>query len=245
MDPSTLLVTTSWDDGHVLDLRLADMLDRYAIPATFYIAPRSVELSERDRLRPAQIAELGGRFEVGGHTLHHPRLPAIPLAEAAGEIRTGKEELEGITGRRLQSFCYPGGRYRRAHVEQVRDAGFTMARTVRRYVTGMPTRPLEAGTTVHAYRHLKDPPPIGLRWGTRPGRCLGRFWNWDRLAIALFDETAASGGVFHLWGHSWEIDARGDWGRLERVLAHIGGRPGATYVTNGVLGALAAGTTVS
>ena len=48
----------------------------------------------------------------------------------------------------------------------------------------------------------------------------------------LFDVTRASGGVFHLWGHSWEIDARQDWGRLERVLEHIGSHNDATYISN-------------
>ena len=40
------------------------------------------------------------------------------------------------------------------------------------------------------------------------------------------------GGVYHLWGHSWEVDARGDWGRLERVLGYIAGRPQVAYVAN-------------
>jgi peptidoglycan/xylan/chitin deacetylase (PgdA/CDA1 family) len=230
-DANRVVVTTSWDDGHALDLKLAEMLARYRIPATFYIAPRSIELAPEDCLTAAQIAEISGGFEIGGHTLHHLRLPSISLRAAEDEIRSGKEELEGIIGAPLRSFCYPGGRYRRAHVELVSRAGFRMARTVRRGVTGHPDKPLEVGTTVHAYRHLKDP-LVGLRSGLRPQRFLDLFWNWDELAIAMFDEVAASGGVFHLWGHSWEVDARGDWDRLERVLTHIGGREDATYVTN-------------
>jgi peptidoglycan/xylan/chitin deacetylase (PgdA/CDA1 family) len=228
---SGLVVTTSWDDGHVLDLGLAEMLARHGIPATFYIAPRSVELAPEDRLTAAQIAEIAGAFEIGGHTLHHLRLPSVSLPVAEDEIRAGKEELEGIIGGPLRSFCYPGGRYLPAHVELVDRAGFCMARTVRRFVTRHPDKPLEVGTTVHAYRHLKDP-FVGRRSGLFPRSFLDLFWNWDELAIALFDQVAASGGVFHLWGHSWEIDASDDWDRLERVLAHIGGRDDATYVTN-------------
>jgi hypothetical protein len=62
-----------------------------------------------------------------------------------------------------------------------------------------------------------------------------QLWNWDDLAIALFDQTLTTGGVFHLWGHGWEIDVRRDWKRLERVLDHIGGRPGVSYLPNGAL----------
>jgi hypothetical protein len=61
------------------------------------------------------------------------------------------------------------------------------------------------------------------------------FWNWDVMAIAQFDLMLATGGVFHLWGHSWEVEKNGDWARLERVFAHIARRPGVRYVDNGEL----------
>src|SRR5262249_40656948 len=59
-----------------------------------------------------------------------------------------------------------------------------------------------------------------------------RIVDWAALAIALFDEVHATGGVFHVWGHSWEIDQRHDWQRLERVLTHISRRDDVRYVTN-------------
>ena len=61
------------------------------------------------------------------------------------------------------------------------------------------------------------------------------FWNWDSLAVELFDRVMATGGVFHLWGHSWQVDGNGDWDRLERVFGHISLRPGVRYVDNGEL----------
>jgi glycosyltransferase involved in cell wall biosynthesis/peptidoglycan/xylan/chitin deacetylase (PgdA/CDA1 family) len=227
-------VTTSWDDGHVLDERLAAMLDRYGLAATFYVAPRSVELRPQERLAPGAIRRLGDRFEIGGHTLTHRRLTELQPAEAASEIREGKEELETILGRPLRSFCYPGGRFVAGHVEEVRRAGFVVARTVERYATTAPADPLRMATTVHAYRHLRDVWSVA-RISGRPGKALARYRDWAALAIALFDRTMAKGGVYHLWGHSWEIDQHDDWDRLERVLAHIGGHAGVSYVTNGEL----------
>jgi hypothetical protein len=64
--------------------------------------------------------------------------------------------------------------------------------------------------------------------------------NWDDLAIGLFERTRRRGGLFQLWGHSWEIAQQGDWARLERVLRHISGQEGVRYVTNGDLIALGA-----
>jgi len=228
-------VTTSWDDGHVLDLRLADLLDAYGLPATFYIAPRNVQIDERLRLSDTQLRQLGSRFEIGGHTLTHVRLPTVPLRTADEEIRLGKSCLEDVVQVKINAFCYPMGDYRPEHVELVRRAGFVVARTVRRWVHTPPNDLLQVGTTAHAYRHLKDLGPLTRRYWRRPPQLVSRFGSWDELAIAQFDQAVATGGVFHLWGHSWEVDANDDWARLTRVVRHIAGRTGIRYVTNGGL----------
>ena len=62
-----------------------------------------------------------------------------------------------------------------------------------------------------------------------------QYLNWDELAISVFNKIAEDGGVFHLWGHSWEIDKNKDWERLERVFRHISNHPTISYLTNGEL----------
>lgn len=230
-EPYTVQVTTSWDDGHVLDHCVAGLLDTYGLTGTFYVAPRNVELERRVRMGKRDLCALAADFEIGGHTLNHLRLNSVPDAVAQREISDGKDELEQILGASLRSFCYPGGAYDRRHKPMVRGAGFEYARTIRRYETRA-SCPMEVHTTVHAYRHLCDLPEMfGLSKGS-PQRTAQYYWNWDVLAMALFDEVLATGGVYHLWGHSWEIDQNEDWERLERVLGYIGRRPGVQYVTN-------------
>ena len=228
-------VTTSWDDGHKLDAKLAALLEKYGINGTFYIAPRNLEIEPADRLSKAGTRELAQRFEIGGHTLSHRRLPLIPEAEAVEEMRAGKQELEETTGTAVTSFCYPRGEYTRAHVRQAGEIGFRLARTVRRSSLE-PGPPLELGTTVNAYAHRVDG-PLALRLSRyRPRTAVRLYLEWDELAIRWFNLSLAQGGVYHLWGHSWEVDARGDWRRLERVLDHICNRPGVSYLTNRELG---------
>jgi peptidoglycan/xylan/chitin deacetylase (PgdA/CDA1 family) len=227
-------ITTSWDDGHVLDDRLAHLLEAYALPATFYIAPRNVEIPPEDRLDVHGLRALAERFEIGGHTLRHLRLPTLDDDDARAEIRDGKHALEDAIGLPVDTFCYPAGRYQAQHVAMVRDEGFRVARTVRRHETGT-SAPLEMATTMHTYRHLVDGPTAALLAGLRPVRTGRFYWNWDEMAMALFDKVLAVGGIYHLWGHSWEIDDHGDWARLERVFAYISGRAGVEYVTNGEL----------
>ena len=37
-----VFVTTSWDDGHVLDHKVANLLESYDLPGTFYVATQNV-----------------------------------------------------------------------------------------------------------------------------------------------------------------------------------------------------------
>lgn len=227
-----VIVTTSWDDGHVDDRRLAELLDAYRLRGTFYIAPRNREIAPWARLGKAAIADLSTRFEIGGHTLTHVRLPQTSPAQARHEIAAGKVDLEDVTGRPVRSFCYPGGAYQPAHTAMVHDAGFSLARTVRRHRSRLSASLLELPTTFHAFRHLVDG-PAALKLAKGRVMAAARYYlNWDEFAIASFNRCVDSGGVFHLWGHSWEISATDGWNRLERVFDHIAQRPDVMYLDN-------------
>jgi len=229
-----VVVTTSWDDGHELDAKLARELDDHGFAGTFYVSPQSAEIPAARRISGATLRELAQRFEIGSHTLTHPHLTRLPLQDAAREINLGKRALEEVLGRTVTSFCYPSGAYRSQHVELVREAGFLAARTIRRFCTEMPADPLQMGTTTHAARYRADGWPVARR--SRTLSQVRVMWgNWDVLARRLFEEAVAGGGVYHLWGHSWEIEANGDWSRLRSLLRYIAGHAEVTFVTNGEL----------
>jgi hypothetical protein len=64
----------------------------------------------------------------------------------------------------------------------------------------------------------------------------GRSTDWLKLARSLLVRAVEQGGVFHLWGHSWELDAFGLWGRLEDALRLMSEfAPQASALTNGGL----------
>jgi peptidoglycan/xylan/chitin deacetylase (PgdA/CDA1 family) len=235
---SGAFVTTSWDDGHILDHKMAGLLNDYGLPGTFYVAPSNIELPSQERLGDRDLQALSRDFEIGGHTLTHVRLTTLSDPVAAREITDGKDALEQVTGVRLHCFCYPGGEYGRQHPAMVREAGFDLARTVLRGATDISPR-YETRTSVHAYRHLVDGPAAMrlARGNLKKARQL--YWNWDELAMTVFDRVLATGGVFHLWGHSWEIDKNKDWDRLERVFSYVSNRPDVSYIDNGQLAAMA------
>jgi len=228
-----VVVTTSWDDGHIADITLATLLAKYNLAATFYIAPENRQLSASNRLTKEQVRGMADRFEIGAHTMTHPRLSAIGAAAAREEILTSKSTLEHWTGKKITSFCYPEGRYTPEHKSMVKDAGFSLARTIERFSLTTGTDAFALPTTVQGYRHWSDIIPIFRQAGAV--HFIKQYLNWDDLAIALFEKTKVRGGVFHLWGHSWEIHKNNDWGRLERVFRHISNHKDVDYLSNGQL----------
>jgi len=227
-----ITVTTSWDDGHGLDLHLAALLDEFALPGTFYIAPASGEFAPAERLSRSEIAVISEQFEIGAHTLTHPRLTSLTREAAWQEIVGSRMYLEDVTGCQVSSFCYPGGVFGPDHVQMVREAGFTYARTVRRFALDAGTDLLRSPTTVHAYCHLVDVIPA-LTYATfKPVKAWSLYQHWDRLAMCLFDRVLNEGGVFHLWGHSWEIAQYNQWAALRRVFAYVARRSGVRYIAN-------------
>jgi peptidoglycan/xylan/chitin deacetylase (PgdA/CDA1 family) len=230
-----VVVTTSWDDGHRLDLRLAELLAEYQLPGTFYISPRDAEFEPRDRLPDSELTNFPQGFEIGAHTLTHPRLTRLDEKAAENEIADSKSYLEDVTGRAVNSFCYPYGLFAEQHVEIVRNAGFRYARTVKRFSRSAGADPLQAPTTVHAYSHRVDIPQAVAYGKFNPATAWDVYSHWDRLAERLFDEVLARGGVFHLWGHSWEVDQHKDWTALRRVFDYISRRSEVSYLVNGDL----------
>ena len=60
--------------------------------------------------------------------------------------------------------------------------------------------------------------------------------DWVKTAEALLDRVLENGGVFHLWGHSLEIDQMGQWPNVKRAFALIAQCKGrARFVDNTTL----------
>ena len=230
------IVTTSWDDGHASDVRLAALLQRYGFGGTFYVPFRAVREPMLSLQQMREVHAAG--IEIGGHTLTHPSMKGLGFDRSVEEVRESKRRLEDILSAPVTSFCYPNGDLDREAYEAVRQEGYQLARTTVNMRTQLGGDPWRMPTSVQffphsAYKRLRifgrNRDVSGLaRWTTRFG-CQA---DLDVLIDRLFDEAIAKTGVFHLWGHSWELDEHNLWGQLERTLERLGGRRNVRYLTN-------------
>lgn len=233
------VVTTSWDDGHLFDLRLADLLAAYGVAGTFYVAPGNAEFPRRALLDDRALRELGQAMEIGSHSVRHTRFTELSDAGVRAELRDGRDHLEQLLGREVTAFCYPGGAHAPGHRALLAESGYRVGRTCEAGRLRIDD-PLEMPVTMHA-RPLAgldlDALAIARR---RPLRAPRHAVSWDAMAADWFERALEEGGVFHLWGHSWELDSTRSWERLERVLRVVSGHPDVAYLTNSEAAALPA-----
>lgn len=223
---SKLIVTTSWDDGSKLDLKLAELLERYDIKGTFYIPKSYLD----NPLGKNEIRMLDKMHEIGSHTLSHAELSKVSLEEARRQIDGSKRYLEELLGHRIYVLCYPKGCYSKDIKEVVRDCGFIAGRTCEHGSFDLPEDPYQWQITLHA---SNGSPLMSFRIWRRSGIPVSSLLDWERRAKLLFDLALEKGGVYHLWGHSWELERKNEWDKLERVLGYLSHRDGVRYMTNG------------
>lgn len=116
---------------------------------------------------------LGLGHDLGGHTLTHPHLDQIPLAQAREEIFAGKKKLEDTFGREIRHFAYPYGGLTPAVTELVREAGFATACTTVTDLAGSEAHPLRL-PRLNVDRDLLDATRLAAQVLSRTRRRLRR-----------------------------------------------------------------------
>jgi peptidoglycan-N-acetylglucosamine deacetylase len=245
MAKAEIYITTSWDDGHPLDLRVAEMLMKHGLKGTFYV-PRT---APTETMTEGQIRDVSGSFEIGAHTLDHVVLTRTTEHRARREIMDSKSWIESTTGKPCVMFCAPEGKFAKPHLEMVRRAGYLGLRSVELGSLEFPRRQLGVlvmPTSLQAYPHGF----LAFAKNAIKRRRLDNFWrfvthgrssDWPALAASFLSGGMEHGGVFHLWGHSWELEATAQWRRLDEALHFLSGfTSAASALTNGSICRMAA-----
>lgn len=192
-----MIFETSWDDNCPENKRLAKLLLKYKMPATFYLTGKNLNIKETKEL-------IRQGFDIGCHTFTHPMdIKRLSPKQKQAEITAAKKWMEKVLDYEITSFCYPRGRYNDECLRLVQYAGYK-----------------EARTTIVLATKFDDPhkKPTTIHWFDR-AEYLGK----DLLEIAkeYYDKAKAEDTYFHLWGHGWEIEKYNLWESLEEFFKYV------------------------
>jgi peptidoglycan/xylan/chitin deacetylase (PgdA/CDA1 family) len=178
-------------------------------------------------------------FEIGVHGLSHHTLPKFHSKELDREVRICKSRMEDVLSGPVQMFSYPKGRYSANVIRYMKAAGYVGARTNEMLAHNLIFGPFKMPTTLQAFPHAKLDYFRNLARAANLGRAIEyvtRFRGvktWVELGKRVFDLVLQEGGIWHLFGHSWEIENLRLWNDLTELLNYVCKREGVLYIRNG------------
>lgn len=220
-DGKSKVLTLSYDDGVVQDIRLIGIMDKYGLKGTFNIntgcyLPEDTQRERyygRMKLSEALALYKGSHHEVAVHSLTHPFLDALKKTQVLVEILEDRKNIEAQYGTLARGMAYPQGTYNDMVVDALASAGICYSRTVKATEKfGFP----ENWLTLHPTCHHKHP----------------RLMELAKKFVEEAPRYAAHNWMFYLWGHSYEFDNDDNWNVMEEFAAYVGGRDDIWYATN-------------
>ncbi len=219
-DGKSKVLTLSYDDGVVQDIRLIEIMNKYGLKGTFninsgkYLPEDAVRDRFYGRMKLSEAKELyiNSGHEVAIHALTHPFLEQLDSCEVIYEITEDRKNIENQYGVIAKGMAYPFGTYNDRVVDILEKCQIAYARTTKAtYQFGFPEN-----------------------WLLLHPTCHHDYENLDEL-IKNFVETTNRWGnaeMFYLWGHSYEFDQNDNWDVIEKFAEYAGGHDHIWYATN-------------
>ncbi|MBR5023053.1 MAG: polysaccharide deacetylase family protein [Oscillospiraceae bacterium] len=219
-DGKSKVLTLSYDDGVVQDIRLIEILNKSGIKATFNINTGRYLLEEatrekfygRMKLSEAKELYINSGHEVAVHAVNHPFLERLKTDEILTEVLDDRRNIERQYGTLARGMAYPFGTYNNEVIECLDKCGICYSRTTKSTENfKFPENWLE----LHPTCHHNNPKLMDLAKKFVEGQSKwGDSW------------------MFYLWGHSYEFDNNENWEVIEQFAEYIGGRDDIWYATN-------------
>ena len=219
-DGKSKVLTLSYDDGVVQDIRLMGIMDKYGIKGTFninsgiYVAEDTVREKYYGRMKLSEAKELytNSGHEVAVHGYTHPFLEKLKPEQALCDVLRDRQDIEKQYGVITRGMAYPYGTYNEDVIECLEKCGICYSRTTAS--TGKFDFP-QNWLTLHPTCHHNDKRLMELAKDFAEGK------SWIPHAK-----------MFYLWGHSYEFDNCDNWNVIEEFCEYIGGRDDIWYATN-------------
>ena len=219
-DGKSKVLTLSYDDGVVQDIRLSEILNRHGIKCTFninsgmYLAEEKEREVFRGRLKRSEALALyaDSGHEVAVHAYTHPFLERLDSTEIIYEITEDRRDIESTYGTIARGMAYPYGTYNASVIDVLKHCGIVYSRTVKSTEKfGFPENWLELHPT--CYHNNPRLMELAKRFVEVPSK----YGNAE---------------MFYLWGHSFEFDTNDNWDVIERFAEYAGGHEHIWYATN-------------
>ncbi|MBC1936297.1 polysaccharide deacetylase family protein [Listeria grandensis] len=122
-------VVITFDDGYQDNYTNAyPILKKYGLKANiFVITDKIAKNNHFDEAALKEMSKYG--IEMESHTVHHQELNTLSYDDQVKELKDSKAVLERLTGKTVNSICYPVGRYNENTKRAAEATGYKMGFT--------------------------------------------------------------------------------------------------------------------
>lgn len=213
------LLTFSFDDGNVDDVRLVELFNRYGLKGTFNLNSGKLTdamgtwlydgKKEVHHLNAIHYLHLYDGHEIAAHTLTHSHLEDLPDDTVYNEIALDQLILSRLYDTTVRGMALPFGTYNDRTEAIAASCGMKYCRTIdATHAFSLPDRVL-----LHPTCHFKDA-------------------AMEKLAEQFLAATPDEPMLFYVWGHSYELVTEDDWQRFEAFCRTVSGHDDVWYCTN-------------
>jgi len=201
----------SFDDNTVHDRRVVELLNKYALKATFFL--NSGTIGKPGYVERTKLQSLYKGHEVGSHTINHTNLIELDEKEILHQIKGDIDFLRVYSGQEVEGFAYPFGEYNDVVIKVLKDVGVKYARTLRS------TKQTEAPHNFYKWHPTMHYSGLAYDTNNRERRNRGIQFMFHSFDQFKEDPDAE---LFHIWLHSWELkEDKFKWDQLERLFRLI------------------------
>lgn len=118
-------ILLTFDDGYSDNYSSAwPILQQYGFRATFFVITKSVGPGMMNWEQLNDLVKQGNT--VASHTVHHLDLATLTEKQQEFELNSSKQELESHLGIRVQSLCFPSGKYNKTTLALMPKCGYKL-----------------------------------------------------------------------------------------------------------------------
>jgi peptidoglycan/xylan/chitin deacetylase (PgdA/CDA1 family) len=127
--PPAHRIVLTFDDGYTDNYTVAfPLLKRYGWTGTFFVVTSTI--GTRGHMTPAQLSEMSAAgMAIESHGQHHIDFSRLPLDAARTELSRSKQIIAGWSGKPVDFFAYPAGRFSPSLERLLDDLGYHGALT--------------------------------------------------------------------------------------------------------------------
>jgi peptidoglycan/xylan/chitin deacetylase (PgdA/CDA1 family) len=210
--------------------RILDLLERYRVPATFFVPAVSA------LLHPEEIRSYAAAgHEIGAHGWIHERNLLLPEENERELAFRALDTLEKVSGQRPRGIRTPSGDFSDATLTIIQETGLIYDSSLMAddqpyeiLAQGEPT-----GIVEIPMEWIRDDAPYFTmdRYGSARPYTSPR--EWLRIQLDEFDAAYREGGVYQLICHPHVIGYRSRMAVLEDLVAHMARHGDVWFATHG------------